>query len=81
MPGEGQVSAASAAACDCSFTPPQVLALLLELLACNDNSSNPLDDGHWLAGLVAGLGQLRLRHTGELAKVNSTCVRRCVRVC
>jgi hypothetical protein len=46
-----------------------VLALLLDILASNDNSSNALDDGHWLAGLVAALGQLKLRNTTELAKV------------
>jgi predicted amino acid-binding ACT domain protein len=46
-----------------------VLELLLDILGSNDNSSNPLDDGHWLAGLVAALGQLRLRNTVELAKV------------
>jgi hypothetical protein len=54
----------------CRFTPPHVLELLLDILASNDNSSNPLEDGHWLAGLVAALGQLRLRNTVELAKVN-----------
>jgi hypothetical protein len=57
------------AALACSFTPPQVLQLLLDILVSNDNSSNPLDDGHWLAGLVAAVGQLRLRNTVELAKV------------
>jgi hypothetical protein len=53
----------------CRFTPSHVLELLLDILASNDNSSNPLEDGHWLAGLVAALGQLRLRNTVELAKV------------
>jgi hypothetical protein len=48
-----------------------VLELLLDILASNDNSSNPLDDGHWLAGLAAALGQLRLRDTVQLAKVGA----------
>lgn len=53
----------------CRYTPEGILAQLLELLACSDNSSNPVDDGHWLAALLTALGQLRLSNAAELAKV------------
>lgn len=52
------------------LTPGPVLDMLLELLACNDNSACHIDDAHWLAGLVAALGQLRLPCVGDLARVS-----------
>jgi hypothetical protein len=53
----------------CRLTPPLVLAQLLDLLLCNDNSNNPLEDDYWLASLVAALGQLKLSSVEDLAKV------------
>eukprot|EP00879_Flechtneria_rotunda_P028850 GHRR01031082.1.p1 GENE.GHRR01031082.1~~GHRR01031082.1.p1 ORF type:complete len:966 (+),score=503.48 GHRR01031082.1:166-3063(+) len=64
--------AALAAARDAQgFTPEPVLALLLDVLACNDNSSNPIDDGYWLAALVTALGNTRLTTDADLARVLS----------
>jgi len=54
-----------------SLTPAPVLDVLLDMLSCNDNSANPVDDGYWLAGLVAALGQLRLASVADLARVGS----------
>jgi hypothetical protein len=44
--------------------------MLLDMLACNDNSANPIDDGYWLAGLVAALGQCKLATVADLARVS-----------
>ena len=62
-------AAPAAAATTARFTPAPVLSLLLDILACNDNSANPVDDGCWLAGLVAALGQCKLASVADLAKV------------
>jgi hypothetical protein len=44
--------------------------MLLDMLACNDNSANPVDDGYWLTGLVAALGQCKLATVDDLARVS-----------